>query len=138
MDTIVTRPAPAPRRSWRGIAAVVGTGIAVLVAFLAVDGLVRDPDVVERIEIRNPTGELVEVLVRSHTGGALLPIALVEPERRAVADDVVDQGDRWTFVVRVADDTVARVVLTRDELARADWTFTIPSDPDAAASAPGG
>lgn len=124
MDTIVTRAPHPRRRSWRGLAAAGAIAVAVLVAFVAVDGLVRDPDTVSRITIQNPTDDLVDVLVRSD--GSLLPVALVDPQRRAVAHDIVDQGARWTFVVRVSDRTVATIHLTREELARSGWTVTVP------------
>ncbi len=125
MDTIVTRAPHPPRRSWRGIAAAVAVGLVVVVAFTAVDGLVRDPTTVDRVTIHNRTDDLVDVLVRTGDG-SLLPVALVDPQRRAVAHDVIDQGRHWTFVVRVSDATVATVRLTRTELERSGWTVTIP------------
>lgn len=125
MDTMVTRAPQSPRRSWRTIAAGIAIGIAVLVAFAAVSHLVAEPRTVPRIRIQNRTDDLVQVLVR-RDDGSLLPVTLVEPQQTAVAHDVVDQGDRWTFVVRVSDVTVDTVHRTRDELARGRWTITVP------------
>lgn len=125
MDTIVTRAPHPPRRPWRGIVAVVAVGLAVAVAFATVAGLVRDPTTVDRVTIRNRTDDLVDVLVKTGDG-SLLPVALVDPQRRAVAHDVIDQGRHWTFVVRVSDRTVATVRLSRTELERSGWAVTIP------------
>ena len=55
MDTMVTRPPQSPGRSWRGIATVVAVGVAALLAFVALGGLVRDPDTVPRIRV--PEGQ---------------------------------------------------------------------------------
>jgi hypothetical protein len=125
MDTILTRAPHPPRRSWRGVIAAVAVGLAVLVAFVAVDGLVRDPATINRVTIRNESDDLVDVSVKGEDG-SLLPVALVEPGRHAVAHDVVDQGHRWTFVVRVADTTVDTQRLTRTQLEQSGWTVTIP------------
>ena len=104
----------------------VAIGLAVLVAFVAVDGLVRDPATIDRVTIRNETDDLVDVLVKTDDG-SLLPVALVEPGRHAVAHDVVDQGRQWTFVVRVSDTTVGTLRLTRSQLDQSGWTVTVPS-----------
>ena len=121
---MVTRPPHQSRRSWRGIAVAIAIGLAVLVAFAAVDGLVRDPGTIPPLRIVNDTDDLVDVLVRTDDG-SLLPIALVEARRSDVVHDVVDQGDDWIFVIQVSDQTVDRIRLTRDALERANWTVTI-------------
>jgi hypothetical protein len=126
METIVTRAPESPRRSWRTVAAAIAIGIAVLVAFAAVDGLVRDPATIDEVRIVNRSDDLVDVLVRTDDG-SLVQVTLVDPRSRAAAHDVVDQGDDWTFVVRVSDRTVDEIHLTRAELARTDWTVTVPA-----------
>ena len=126
MDTMVTRPPQSPGRSWRGIAAVVAVAVAALLAFVALGGLVRDPDTVPRIRVVNQRDDLVDVLVRTGDG-SLLPVALVDPQRTDVAHDIVDQGQEWTFVVQVSDRTVDRIPLTRAQLERSDWTVTVPA-----------
>ena len=136
METITTDAPRSRRRSSRMFVIAIAVGIAAVVVFFMVDGLVRDPAVVPRIEVRNQTPEVVEVLARGDAGPDLVPVAVVEPERSTVAYDVVDQGARWTFVVRVSGDTVAKLRFTRDELERADWTVVVP-DSDAAASTGG-
>lgn len=125
MDTIVARPPQSPRSPWRGVVAAVAVAVVALLAFVALDGLVRDPDTVPRIRIVNQRDDLVDVLVRTGDG-SLLPVALVDPQRTDIAHDIFDQGEDWTFVVQVSDRTVDRIHLTRAQLERSDWTVTVP------------
>ena len=130
MHTMTTRAPKAPQRSWRPVAAVIAIAFVAGVAFFVMGGLVRSPDVIPRIEIDNQTADLVDVLARGDDDHDLMPVAVVEPQRRGIAEDVVDQGDHWTFVVEASGRPVTTIRLSRDELVQAGWVLTIPASPD--------
>jgi hypothetical protein len=135
MNTTLAHAPTTPRRPIGTIVGVVAVAIAMAVVFFGVSRLVGSPDVVDRIEIRNPTGDVVDVLARADERSAEVPVAIVEPNRRAVAQGVIDQGDTWIFVFRVSGEAVGEIRMSRTDLERAHWRITVPS-PDVAA--PGG
>lgn len=129
MHTMTTRASGAPARSWRPVVAIAALVVVVAAAFLVVGNLVRGPDLVPRLTIRNETVDVVDVRVRGEGEGHLLPVAVVEPGRSEAVQDVIDQGDRWTFVLESPGRTTTTMALTREELEQSRWTVTIPASP---------
>jgi len=107
---------------------IVASGILAAVFLVVLGRLVRDPEYVAHVELRNERDTLVDVWVRGAQGGPWLPLAPVEPGQRVVVSDVVDQGDQWVFAVREGDTTVARYPMSRADLERSRWRVTLGAD----------
>ncbi len=112
----------APARRVAGIAGAV----VVVLALVALFPLVRGPEFVDYVSIDNQSSESINVSV--HGGDATeLPLAAIDAGERARVDAVLDQGDRWVFVFRHADQTVGQVRMTREQLSSGGWRVVIPS-----------
>jgi hypothetical protein len=126
MPTTLTRSPLTPRPRTSSAIGAAALAALVVVGFLGASRLVADPKVVSRITVANPTDDLVNV-VAVDDGGAHLPLTIVEPRRKSVTHDVIDQGDTWTFVFRTGGRTVAKVQMSHDELERARWRVAVPN-----------
>ena len=62
MDTIHTHAPLTPRRRVGSVVGAVAIAIAVVAVFFGVNRLVQNPTVVPRIEIHNPTGDIVDAM----------------------------------------------------------------------------
>ena len=83
---------------------------------------------VDRITIANPTGYDLAVEVSGGNRETWLPLTVVGTGSEVVVEQVIDQGERWTFRFKHWDDPVGEVVLTRTELEASGWRVEVPSD----------
>jgi hypothetical protein len=120
-----TAAPPRPRiRHRAGLLAVLAAAAAVILLALVMIAL-RGPARVDRVSVVNPTGAPVTVSASGGDGSRLL-LGTVGGGSRFGFTEVLDQGDRWQFRLRVGPDAVGVVERTRDQLDRDDWTVTVP------------
>jgi hypothetical protein len=100
---------------------VVGALLFVVTAYA-----LRDPDVVARVTVENPSPLAVNVDVRPSSDGAHLALAVVSPESQATTRDVLDQGDEWLFSFSSGGVEGGTIRVTRDQLAADGWRIVIP------------
>lgn len=93
---------------------------------LGLTALMRGPALVSRLTIDNPTRLPIEVTVSTPESPGRLGIGSVAPESRGTFDDVVDMGDTWEIRLVANGRAEVRTTVTRAELARDGWTFTVP------------
>jgi len=137
MDTIHHTHAPlAPRRRIGAVIAAVVVAVVVVAVFAGVSRLVGDPAVVDHLEIRNPTADIVDVTATGGGDQSTVAVATLEPHSRIVVDDVIDQGDTWVLGFRVSGRTVGEIRTTRAGLERAQWRVTVPTSAAAPATGP--
>ena len=124
MQTI-TRTRPRLRRRWD--TPFVDAVVACLVSLAVCTPLFRVPATVDRLAFTNPTAYDVQVAVSATGDDRTLDVLSVEHGAEYVVDDVIDQGDSWTFRFRSQGRDAGELTLTRDELAEADWTVAVPA-----------
>jgi hypothetical protein len=125
-DVTVARPT-APQRSFRSLLqpiAIVATALVLAAATYLVD----EPTRVDKLSLvnRGTAGITVSVAPASGDGGRQL-LGTVEADDRQEIDDLVDQGDQWTFSFSSADVDLGSVTVPRARLARSGWTYVIPA-----------
>jgi hypothetical protein len=86
------------------------------------------PPTVDRITIVNPTDYAIDVHVSGRDQDLWLPVGIVDAHTEDVAEQVIDQGDRWTFRFLYSGDPLEEVSLTRPELERSGWRVVIPHE----------
>ena len=95
-------------------------------AFIVANRLVRGPDFVDRLTIRNPTEYIVDVSVTDEHRRAHAPVAALEPHRTTVVRSVIDPGDPWILEFRIAGTPVGDLRLSHARLERQHWRVVIP------------
>ena len=115
-------PRLAPSRAGTAVIAVLALGLLALAAWMP------RPRHLASLRIDNPTDYAVSVESASAGGGGWVTVALIRPRTTAVAQDVVDEGDTWTLRFRAQGHDAGSVVVTRQQLASAGWSFTVPDD----------
>jgi len=125
--TATTAP-PRPRTS-------VGTGgllIAAAVVGVLLFGLMvvalRGPTMVDRLVVENRSIAPVTVRVSGADSSSVLPLGTVGGASRIRFEEVLDQGDDWTFWLRVGSDEITPIHRTRERLERDGWRVEIPRD----------
>jgi len=111
-------------RSWLGgtvavLAAVLGP-VALVVGLVDLDG----PSRVE-LTVANPTSWDVSVTLRGPDGDRLPLDVLGRRSGAREYTEVVDLGDRWTFVFSHRG-TAVEVPMTRDDLVEVGWQVDVP------------
>lgn len=84
-------------RDRRQQVADVLVGALAVVMLVSAAALDRPATFVDRIEIANPTSYQVEVEVRGAASQGWLALGGFRRESSRTVEDVLDQGDRWTF-----------------------------------------
>jgi hypothetical protein len=102
---------------------VVGALLIAITAYA-----LRDPDVVARVTVDNPSSLDVNVDVRPSSDGAHLALAVVGPESEATTLDVLDQGDEWVFSFSSGDIEGGTLRVARAKLAADGWRVVVPPD----------
>lgn len=125
--TTTTAP-PRPRTSARtGGLIVVAAIVAALVVGLMVLAL-RGPEMVDRLTIDNRSAAPITVRVSGADSSSVLPLGTVGGVSRQRFEQVLDQGDDWTFWLRVGSDDITPIHRTRERLERDGWRLEIPRD----------
>ena len=122
----MSRPHEGPRRRAEARNGAVIRGLAAVTLLLA--GCSAPPPTVDRITLVNPTDYEFHVHVTGREQGIWLPVAIVEARSEDVAQDVIDQGDRWTFRFLYTGESLEERSLTRAELERNGWRVVIPAE----------
>lgn len=104
-------------------AVVVGV---VLCALLVV--ALRGPAMVDRVVVENRSPAPVTVRVAAAGSSSVLPLGTVSGVSRTRFEQVLDQGDEWTFMLRVGADELTPIHRTRDRLEQDDWRVEIPAN----------
>ena len=130
---------PRPRTDRRAIAAgqAVAAAIAPLIAVVMTAAITADPGTVDRITVANAHPYQLAIDVSAAGERATLAVGTVERERRAVFEEIVDQGERWVFRFSYGGASAGELTITRDELRRANWTIGTPPDAEARLRAAG-
>jgi hypothetical protein len=124
---VLERVDPAVRRRWpRLVVWAVGAVLVVAGGLAAVQAVVRVPATVGQITFSNETPYTVTVEVSGGGHDAVLPIASVERQSTLVVEQVIDQGDTWTFHAYGQGADGGRFTVARADLAAADWKVVIP------------
>src|SRR5262245_32768687 len=123
--TIAPTATPGVRRIHALLRLVMLLTLAAAMAFGA-DRLVRGPDFVDRLVVRNPTGYIVDVSLTDEDHDGLVPVAALEPQSTTAVESVIDPGDTWVFEFQIAGDGVGELRVTRERLERRGWRVVIP------------
>jgi hypothetical protein len=86
----------------------------------------RDPDVVSRVTVENPSSLAVNVSVRPANDDAVLILATVPPTTSATNLDVLDQGDDWIFSFSSGGVDGGNLRVSRAKLAEDGWRVVVP------------
>jgi hypothetical protein len=127
MNQLLTEPAPPTSRR----AAPIARGVVVVIAALAMIALglwlVRDPDFVDRVEVKNSTGYDLNIDVTGSDRDGWLPISVATGGGNVTnTDDVVDQGETWIFRFAYASYPAGELRLSRSQLDKENWRVVVP------------
>ena len=86
------------------------------------------PSRVERITIANPTEYDVDVHVTGRTRARWLPLVVVEAQAEDVVEEVIDQGNVWSFRFLHSGDIVGELRLDKTELEQNGWRVEVPAE----------
>jgi hypothetical protein len=115
-----------PRRTFPPVTVIVLVVVGVLLC-AAMAYALRDPEVVSRVTIENPSQLDVNVSVRPARDDARLILATVSPTTSATNLDVLDQGDDWIFSFSSAGVDGGSIRVSRAKLAEDGWRVVIPA-----------
>ena len=114
-----------PRRTFPPISAIALVVVGVLLC-AAMAYALRDPEVVSRVTIENPSQLDVNVSVRPANDDARLILATVSPTTSATNLDVLDQGDDWIFSFSSGGVDGGSIRVSRAKLADDGWRVVVP------------
>jgi hypothetical protein len=105
--------------------------VAALVAVVGVVLLLRAAlgSSVSHVTLRldNQTG-LTLAVEAFDAAGSRVAVGSAQPKAQTTIQEVVDLGERWTFVAAYAGREVHRQTLSGAELRARGWTITLPAD----------
>ncbi|HEU5308606.1 MAG TPA: hypothetical protein VFW97_14865 [Acidimicrobiia bacterium] len=114
-----------PRRTFPPLPLIALVVVGVLLcAAMAYE--LRDPKVVSRLTLENPSGLDVNVSVQPSPSGSRLVLPTVGANSTATSDDVLDQGDEWLFSFSSGGVDGGTLRVSRAKLAAGDWRVEIP------------
>ncbi len=114
-----------PRRTFPPVTVIVLAIVGVLLC-AAMAYALRDPEVVSKVTIENPSGLDVNVSVRPAHDDARLILATVSPNTSATTLDVLDQGDDWVFSFSSGGIDGGSLRVSRSKLADDGWRVVVP------------
>jgi hypothetical protein len=117
----------APRRTTPSFAAIALVAVGALVC-IGMTYALRNPDVVSRVTINNPSAIAVNVSVQPSRDGARLVLGTVPARGTAATLDVLDQGDDWIFSFSSGGVDGGTVRVSRAKLAADGWRLVVPDD----------
>jgi hypothetical protein len=115
----------APRRAFPSptiiVLVIVGALLCAAMAYA-----LRDPAVVSRVTVDNPSQLDVNVSVRPSDDSSRLILATVAPTTSARNLDVLDQGDEWIFSFSSGGVDGGSIRVSRAKLSADDWRVVVP------------
>ena len=114
-----------PRRTFPSVTIVVLVVVGALLC-AAMAYALRDPEVVSRVTVDNPSQLEVNVSVRPADDPSRLLLATVPPTTSASNLDVLDQGDDWVFSFSSGGIDGGTLRVSRAKLAADDWRVVVP------------
>jgi hypothetical protein len=127
MSSVVVVETRPPRSASRAALVVGGTVVAAAVIWFIL-AITATPDTVPRITVVNDSAVDVEVAVAPASGAGVVDLGPIAARSTRSIRDVIDQGDRWVFVVETTRDRLGAVAVDRDRLVRDGWTVHLRSD----------
>ena len=86
----------------------------------------RDPEMVSRVTVENPSEIGVNVSVHPTDESSQLILASVPPTTSATNVDVLDQGDEWIFTFSSGGVDGGTLRVSRAKLAADGWRVSVP------------
>ncbi|HEY3669333.1 MAG TPA: hypothetical protein VGN51_00225 [Acidimicrobiia bacterium] len=123
-QTTMTRP-QSPRRTFPPISVIALVVVGVLLC-AAMAYALRDPEVVSRVTVQNPSELDVNVSVHPAGDDARLILATIPPTTTATNLDVLDQGDEWVFSFSAGGVDGGSLRVSRARLAADGWRLVVP------------
>jgi hypothetical protein len=123
-QTTMARP-HAPRRSLPPVSVIVLFAVGALLC-IGMAFALRDPDIVPRVTVANPSSLQINVDVRGTPTGDRLILGTVAPGGRVDNLDVLEQGDDWIFGFTSAGVDGGSVRVSRAKLAADGWRLAVP------------
>jgi hypothetical protein len=106
---------------------VVVLGFVLSVAFVIaiVPRLFVTPARIDQLRLVNQTAYATQVAVTDAPRSGWLRLGAVERGTTTVLEDVIDQGDEWTFRFQAQGFDGGELRFTREQLQRSDWQVVI-------------
>jgi hypothetical protein len=114
-----------PRRTFPPISVIALVVVGVLLC-AAMAYALRDPAVVSRVTVENPSQLDINVSVHPANDAARLILASVPPTTTATNLDVLDQGDDWVFSFSSGGVDGGSMRVSRAKLADDGWRVVVP------------
>ena len=114
-----------PRRTFPSLTLVALVIVGALLC-AAMAYALRDPEVVPRVTVENPSQLAINVSVRPSDDASRLILATVPPTTSARNLDVLDQGDEWIFSFSSGGIDGGTLRVSRAKLAADDWRVAVP------------
>ena len=130
MSPVLTRPRPRskPALLSREVLVVVLASAIAVAAFVAIQAVLRGPELVDRVSVVNETPYLVDIEVTGNARDGWLELGPLSPGETHNFRNVVDQGNEWIFHVTTGPHDGGEFSVRKAELERARWDVTIPAD----------
>jgi len=114
-----------PRRTFPSLSIIALVVVGALLC-AAMAYALRDPEVVPRVTVDNPSALEVNVSVRPANDPSRLLLATVPPTTTATNLDVLDQGDDWVFSFSSGGIDGGTLRVSRAKLAADGWRVVVP------------
>ena len=115
----------APRRTFPPLPLIALLVVAALLC-AAMTYALRDPELVSRVTVENPSEIGVNVSVHAANDSSQLILASVPPTTSATNLDVLDQGDEWVFTFSSGGVAGGTLRVSRAKLAADGWRVAVP------------
>jgi hypothetical protein len=106
---------------------VIAAAVALLAAFALMGRLVQSPGFVSQVTFVNRTHFDLNAAASGGSPGGGVLIDTAQPAQTTVVNDVIDQGDTWTFTFTRAGTTIGVLRMSRSDLAAHHWQVVIPT-----------
>jgi hypothetical protein len=106
---------------------IIAAAVSLLAAFTLMGRLVQAPSFVSQVAFVNRTHFDLNVAASGGSSGGAVLLDTAQPAQTTVVNDVIDQGDTWTFTFTRAGVSVGVVRVSRSDLAAHHWLVVIPA-----------
>jgi hypothetical protein len=106
---------------------VIAAAVALLAAFALMGRLVQAPGIVSQVTFVNRTHFDLNAAASGGSPGSAVLLDTAQPAQTTIVNDVIDQGDTWTFTFTRAGTTIGVLRMSRSDLASHHWQVVIPA-----------